>query len=138
MLMYILHSCVWVCLPLNPGSSPPRSAQQDKLFCCIPSSSVQTLAQMTGLLSQGTATSAGEYLHVSQPVCLFLCLNLSSFHCLIFLFSSSLFYSTQHTPAVTVWRMPNDGSAVRNKKGHLYEERKLSKESRETKCFICR
>lgn len=104
----------------------------------MPSSSVRALAQMTGSLSQGTATSAGKYLHVSQPVCLFLCLNLSSFHCLSSLFSCSLFYSSQHSLSVTHSLMKNNGSAVRNKKGHLFEKGKVSKESRETKCFQCR
>lgn len=56
---------------------------------------------MTGSLSQGTATSTGEYLHVSQPVCLFLSqfviLSLSDF----LVFFSSFFYSTQHSLYVT-------------------------------------
>lgn len=51
---------------------------------------------MTGSLSQGTATSAGEYLHVSQPVCLFLSqfviLSLSDFQ--VFLVPSFILPST--------------------------------------------
>lgn len=63
----------------------PHSAQQDKLSHSVVFRPVQALAQMTESLSRGTATSAGEYLHVSQPVCFFLRLNLSSFHCLFIL-----------------------------------------------------
>lgn len=76
---------------------------------------------MTKSLSQGTTTSAGEHLHFSQPVCLFLFLNLSSALCL-------LFYPTQSvTPFLAVWWMKNNGSAGWNKKGHLFEKARKGK-----------
>lgn len=101
----------------------PHSAQQNKLSHSVVFRPVQALAQMTESLSRGTATSAGEYLHVSQPVCFFLRLNLSSFHCLLSLFSRSLFHSSQRSLSVTHCLVENKGSAVRDKKGHLSENK---------------
>lgn len=93
----------------------PRFARQDKLSHSVMSHPVWAPAQMTELLSLGTATSTGEYLHVSQPVRFLLRLNLSSFQCLLSLFSCSLFDSSQHSSSVTHCPAENKGSAVGDK-----------------------
>lgn len=103
----------------------PHSARQDKLSHSVTSHPVRAPAQMTELLSLGTATSTGEHLHVSQPVRFFLCLNLSSFQCLLSLFSCSLFDSSQHSLSVTHCPVENKGSAAGDKMARPFSEYKV-------------
>lgn len=88
MLMFILYPCLGVFASQlwrqSPSLCPTGSTV---LFCSVPSSSVQAFTQMTGSLSQGTATSAGEYLHVSQPVSI--CHHFVFFSCSLFVFCST-------------------------------------------------
>lgn len=114
-------------VPVSHGSSV-LTAQQDKFSHSVMSHSVQAPAQMTELLSLGTATSTGEHLHVSQPVCFLLGLNLSSFRCLLSLFSCSLFYSSQHSLSVTHCPVENKGTVAGDKcLGHFGIQTKVIK-----------
>lgn len=92
---------------------------------------------MTELLSLGTATSTGEYLHVSQLVHFLLRLNLSSFQCLLSLFSCSLFDSSQHSSSVTHCLAENKGSAVGDKwLAHFWIQSKVLKGKQKDLIFL--